>query len=320
LLQYIVRRLYQMLIILFIVSVVVFSLVLLIPGDVATAMLGEGASVQDYQLLRERLGLDKPFYVRYLSWAANMLRGDMGKSMISRYPVTELFAQRLPFTIQLAICGMLFSVIIAVPAGIIAALKYNTRTDMFLRGFSTFGMAMPNFWLGLILILIFSLRLRWLPSSGIVRISDSFFGWLGSMILPAITIGIRFSAIVLRQTRSAFLEVMRADYIRTARAKGVAEFWVTSKHIMRNALIPVVTVVGLQLGRLIGGAVVTEMIFQIPGMGSLIADAVYARDIAVVQGGVMIASIGVLSINLFVDIIYGVIDPRIRYTTSRGQR
>jgi peptide/nickel transport system permease protein len=164
----------------------------------------------------------------------------------------------------------------------------------------------------LILILIFSLWLRWLPSSGMTSISSGFFNWLKRMIMPAMTIGIRFSAIVVRQTRAAFLEILRADYIRTARAKGVSEFSVNYNHVLRNALIPVITVIGLQLGRLIGGAVVTEMIFQVPGMGSLIADAVFSRDIAVIQGGVMIATLGVLGINFVVDIVYGIVDPRVR--------
>jgi peptide/nickel transport system permease protein len=174
-------------------------------------------------------------------------------------------------------------------------------------------MAMPNFWLGLILILIFALWLGWLPSSGMVNIREDFWGWARAMILPALTIGARFSAVVVRQTRSALLEVFRTDYIRTARAKGLAEIWVTSHHALRNALIPVVTVIGLQTGRLFGGAVITETIFSLPGMGSLIAQAVNQRDFAVVQGGIMIAAIGVLGINLLVDLLYAFLDPRIRY-------
>ena len=310
--KYILRRIYQMIVILVIVSFVVFLLIQLIPGDVATALLGEGASEKDYQLLRENLGLDRPIYIRYLKWAGSMLRGDLGHSVINKFPVTQLFAQRLPYTIQLALCGMILAIVISIPLGIAAALKQNSIIDASIRGFSTFGTAMPNFWLGLILILIFSLWLRWLPSSGMTSLSSGFFKWLARMIMPAMTIGIRFSAIVVRQTRAAFLEILRADYIRTARAKGVSEFSVNYKHVLRNALIPVITVIGLQLGRLIGGAVVTEMIFQVPGMGSLIADAVFSRDIAVIQGGVMIATLGVLGINFIVDIVYGIVDPRVR--------
>jgi peptide/nickel transport system permease protein len=319
-LKYIIRRLYQTIVILLIVSVVVFLLVQLIPGDVATALLGEGASQQDYRILREHLGLDRPIYIRYLKWAGNLLQGDMGRSVINKFPVSQLFAQRLPYTVQLALFGMILAVLISVPLGIVSALKQNSMVDALIRGFSTFGTAMPNFWLGLILILMFSLWLRWLPSSGMTSISGGFFNWLKYMIMPALTIGIRFSAIVVRQTRAAFLEVLRADYVRTARAKGVAELWVNYKHVLRNALIPVITVIGLQLGRLIGGAVITEMIFQIPGMGSLIADAVFSRDIAVVQGGVMIATLGVLGINFFVDIIYGIVDPRVRTSGARSTR
>jgi peptide/nickel transport system permease protein len=302
-----------MLIVLLLVSIAVFSLVFLIPGDVSLAILGDDAAEEDVIMLREKLGLDKPVYVRYSIWLGNMLRGDMGRSFTSKYPVSTLIAQRLPNTIQLALCGMLFAVLIGLPMGIISARKHNTFVDMIFRGISTLGMAMPNFWLGLLLILLFSLWLRWLPSSGMVSISQSFLGWLKSMILPSFTIGARFAAVVLRQTRSAMLEVLGTDYVRTARAKGLAELQVTGKHALLNALIPVVTVIGLQTGRLFGGAVVTETIFALPGLGSLIAQAVTERDFAVVQSGVMIAALGVLSINLIVDIIYGFLNPRIRY-------
>ncbi len=310
---FIAKRIFQMIVVLFIVSVAVFSLILLIPGDVATAVLGLDANEKDIQIIREKLGLDKPVYIQYLRWLGNVLRGDFGRSLTTKHPVGMLFAQRLPVTIQLAVLGMLLAVMIGLPAGIIAARRQNTLIDMALRALSTMGMAMPNFWLGILLILVFSLWLRWLPSSGTVNISQDFWGWLATMILPAITIGARFTAVVVRQTRSAMLEVLGTDYIRTARAKGLSELTVTGSHALRNALIPVVTVIGLQTGRLFGGAVITETIFSLPGMGSLIAVAVSQRDFVVVQGGVMIAAVAVLGINLIVDILYAVLDPRIRY-------
>jgi peptide/nickel transport system permease protein len=302
-----------MILVLFIVSVAVFSLVLLIPGDVTLAMLGDDAAEEDVILLREKLGLDKPMYMRYLIWLGNFMRGDFGRSFTSKYPIAVLFAQRIPMTVQLALCGMFFAVLIGLPMGILAARQHNTFVDMILRGFSTLGMAMPNFWLGLLLMLVFALWLGWLPSSGVVPLSTNFWGWLKSMILPSFTIGARFAAVVLRQTRSSLLEVLGTDYVRTARAKGVAELQVTGKHALRNALIPVVTVIGLQTGRLLGGAVVTETLFSLPGLGSLIALAVNQRDFAVVQSGVMVAAVGVLCINLIVDIVYGFLDPRVRY-------
>lgn len=316
--NYISKRLAQMIVIILLVSFVTFLLLQLIPGDVAIALLGDGASSEDYQQLREKLGLDKPLVIRYLIWAGNMLQGDLGISLINKYPVSQLFMQRLPYTLQLALCGMLFAVLTGIPAGVISAIRHNSKIDVLIRGFSTFGTAMPSFWLGLLLIYLFSLKLNWFTSSGIVPISTSFFGWAGSMILPAVTIGLRFSSIVIRQTRAAFLKVIGSDYVRTARAKGVAENAIMTRHVMKNAIIPVITVIGLQLGRLFGGAVITEAIFQIPGIGSLIADAVFSRDIAVVQGGVIIAALAILVINLFVDIIYSIIDPRIRLVARKG--
>lgn len=310
---FLLKRLFQTLVVLLLVSIAVFSLILLIPGDVTSALLGLDASEADILLLKQKLGLDQPVYVQYLKWLGNMLRGDFGRSMTTKYPVSVLFAQHLPVTIQLALLGMSLSVLIGVPAGILAAKRQNSLTDMLLRALSTVGMAMPNFWLGILLMLVFALWLGWLPSSGMVSIGVDFWGWLRAMILPAVTIAARFTAVVVRQTRSALLEVMKTDYIRTARAKGLAELRVTGSHALRNALIPVVTVIGLQTGRLFGGAVITETIFSLPGLGSLIAMGVSQRDFVVVQGGIMITAVAVLGINLIVDILYAVLDPRIRY-------
>ncbi|MEZ5863984.1 MAG: ABC transporter permease [Geminicoccaceae bacterium] len=309
---FLLRRLLQTLLVAFLVSVLVFSIILLIPGDPATAMLGELANEQDIALLKRKLGLDQPLYMQYLHWVGNAIQGDLGRSMHTRFPVTELIARALPYTIQLALCGMILAVVIGIPAGLIAARRHGKSPDMVMRGLTTIGMAMPNFWLGILLILVFSLWLDLLPPSGIVPISESFRGWATSMILPALTIAASFTAVVVRQTRSAFLEVLRTDYIRTARAKGLPEYMVITPHALRNVLIPVLTVVGLQTGRLLGGAVVTETIFSIPGMGSLIVEGVNGRDFVVVQAGIMVAALGVLGINLLVDVLYGVIDPRIR--------
>ena len=310
---FILKRFLQMIVVLLLVSIAVYSLILMIPGDVTTAILGLNATEADTLALKEKLGLDRPFYVQYLKWLWNVLHGDFGRSMMTGFPVATLFAQSLPVTIQLTLLGMLLSIALGVPAGIVAARKQNSAVDMLLRAFSTFGMAMPNFWLGILLMLVFCLWLRWLPTSGMVSITESFWGWLRGMILPTVTISARFVAVVVRQTRSALLEVMKSDYIRTARAKGLSEIRVTGSHALRNALIPVVTVIGLQTGRLFGGAVITETIFGLPGMGSLIATAVGQRDFIVVQGGVMVTAAAVLGISLVVDILYAVLDPRIRY-------
>jgi peptide/nickel transport system permease protein len=310
---FILKRFLQMLVVLLLVSIAVYSLILMIPGDVTTAILGLNATEADTLALKEKLGLDRPFYVQYLKWLWNVLHGDFGRSMMTGFPVATLFAQSLPVTIQLTLLGMLLSIALGVPAGIVAARKQNSAADMLLRALSTFGMAMPNFWLGILLMLVFCLWLRWLPTSGMVSIMESFWGWLRGMILPTVTISARFVAVVVRQTRSALLEVMKSDFIRTARAKGLSEIRVTGSHALRNALIPVVTVIGLQTGRLFGGAVITETIFGLPGMGSLIATAVGQRDFIVVQGGVMVTATAVLGISLVVDILYAVLDPRIRY-------
>ena len=310
---FILKRFLQMIVVLLLVSIAVYSLILMIPGDVTTAILGLNATEADTLALKEKLGLDQPFHVQYLKWLGNVLHGDFGRSMMTGFPVATLFAQSLPVTIQLTLLGMLLSIALGVPAGIVAARKQNSAADMLLRALSTFGMAMPNFWLGILLMLVFCLWLRWLPTSGMVSITESFWGWLRGMILPTVTISARFVAVVVRQTRSALLEVMKSDFIRTARAKGLSEIRVTGSHALRNALIPVVTVIGLQTGRLFGGAVITETIFGLPGMGSLIATAVGQRDFIVVQGGVMVTAAAVLGISLVVDILYAVLDPRIRY-------
>jgi len=312
LLGFLLTRLLQMLLVAWLVTILVFSIILLIPGDVATAMLGEQANDVDIAILQQKLGLDKPLYMQYLAWLGNALQGDLGVSMHTRFPTTELIARALPFTIQLALTGMVLALLIGVPLGVLAARHHNRRLDMIIRGATSAGMAMPNFWLGILLILLFALWLGWLPPSGAVLITDDFWGWAQSIILPALTIGIGFSAVIVRQTRSAFLEVLRTDYIRTARAKGLTERAIVHPHAMMNALVPVITVIGLQTGRLFGGAVVTETIFSIPGMGTLIVEGVNTRDFVVVQGGVMVAALGVLGVNFLVDVLYGVIDPRVR--------
>ena len=315
---FLVSRLLQTLVVAWLVTILVFSIILLIPGDVATAMLGEQANDADIEILQRKLGLDQPFYVQYLRWLGNAVQGDLGQSMHTRFPTTELIGRALPFTIQLALTGMVLALIIGVPLGILAARHHNSRLDMMIRGITSAGMAMPNFWLGILLILLFALWLGWLPPSGGVLITDGIREWAASIILPALTIGIGFSAVIVRQTRSAFLEVLRTDYIRTARAKGLSQQQIIHPHAMMNALIPVITVVGLQTGRLFGGAVVTETIFSIPGMGSLIVEGVNSRDFVIVQGGVMVAALGVLGINFVVDILYGVIDPRVRLAGRAG--
>ncbi|MFA5670392.1 MAG: ABC transporter permease [Balneolaceae bacterium] len=307
------QRIFQMILVLFFVSIVVYSLIIIIPGDAATAVVGADASEEQLMIVREQLGLNEPVFVRYVKWVGNMLKGDFGRSMTTNHRVTTLVSIRFPITMQLTLCGMVLAVSIGIPLGIIAAKKNNSFTDMVLRAITSLGMSLPNFWLGLLLILFFSLKLGWFAPSGLIPIKQSFFGWMSTMILPALTIGTRFTAVVLRQTRSALLEVLRSDYIRTAKAKGLKDIKIIRSHALKNSLIPVVTVIGLQTGRLFGGAVITETIFHLPGMGSLIATAVSQRDYVVVQSGIMIVAITVLLINFIVDVLYAILDPRIRF-------
>lgn len=301
---YIVRRFLQTIPVLLGVVLVVFLIMHLIPGDPAQIIAGESASPVQIEQMRDRLGLNDPLPVQYFKYLGNAIQGDLGTSIRSNRPVTEeIFNSRFRITMELAIVSMAISIFIGLIAGIVSATRRYTFSDVSIMIVALFGLSMPNFWLGIMLISWFSVQLGWLPAAG--------WGTWQHMILPAITLGTAGAAIVARMVRSSMLEVINQDYVRTARAKGVAERYVIYKHTLRNALIPVVTVVGLQFGGLLGGTVLTETVFAINGMGRLIIEAIRARDFPVVQGAVLIASIMFVLVNLLVDITYRLLNKRI---------
>lgn len=295
------------------VSIILFFLINILPGDAATGMISNDTSVEYYEQLRKDMGLDRPAVVRYLSWVGGILKGDMGKSLINNQSVAERIAQRLPVTLELTFLAIIVSIVIAVPVGILSAVKRNSTVDVGASIFSMLGVAMPSFWLGMLLIMLFSLNLRILPASGYTPPSQSLLDNLRRMILPAISVGIGFTATVMRQTRSALLEVLGQDYVLTARAKGLRERIVIWKHALRNALVPVITVISMQIGRLIGGVIVTESVFVLPGMGSAISDAILSRDYPVVMGFILVVASVVVFVNMIVDVLYIFIDPRISH-------
>ena len=308
-LGYIRNRLIQLIPVLFIVSVIIFFIMHALPGDPAMLMLmgAEGGSVTPERIaeLRTHMGLDDPLYVQYFRFMAGAVRGDLGESIRLRAPVREIIMERFGSTMQLSLVGLGFSVIFGLVLGILAALKPNSWIDFFSMVFAYIGVSMPIFWLGLLLILLFSFQLDWFPPAG-------GEGWK-SLVLPGITIGLASAGIISRLTRSGLIEVFNEDYIRTARAKGIEEWKLISRHAMKNALIPVVTIVGLQFGSMMAGAVVTETVFSRPGLGRLIVSAILWKDYPLVQGTVLFLALIYVGANLMVDISYAYIDPRIHY-------
>ena len=312
---YLLRRLLQMAPVLVLISIVSFSLTFVLPGDPALAILGE-QNARDQQLyaqMRAQLGLDRPLPVQYLDWASHVLRGDFGISTTSRQPVLLLIQQRMGPTLELGLFGFILAVVLGVSVGVASAVRPNSKLDVVGTLVAMAGASIPHFWLGLLLILTFALWLRWLPPSGYVPPTQDVIGNLRLMLLPTIAVGSGGAAVLMRQVRSAMLEVLGQEYITTARAKGLTAGAVTMRHAFKNALIPVVTVLGLQIALLIGGAVVTESIFSIPGVGRLAADSIFNRDFPVLQAIVLLVAISVLIANLITDFVYAWLDPRIRY-------
>jgi peptide/nickel transport system permease protein len=303
-LQLIGRRLLATVPLLLAVSVVVFSFVHALPGDPAVLFLGEEATTENLARFRAKLGFDRPLIVQYGDWLGRALQGDLGRSIRTNQPVVQAIVERLPVTLRLLTFSMVISLAIAVPLGIVSAVKRNSGVDLASTFFALFGFSTPNFWLGLILIYVFALLLRWLPASG--------FDGMRSLILPSITLGTALAALVTRQLRSGMLEVLRQDYVRTAQAKGLADRMVIGKHALKNALISVVTVIGLQIGALLGNTIITESLFALPGVGRLMIDSVFSRDFFVVQGVILFLAVGYVVANLVVDILYSYLDPRIR--------
>ena len=311
-LSFLARRLVQLVPTLFFVSVLIFSLQHLLPGDPALVMAGEEKDPAVIAQIREHYRLDQPLPVQYVYWVKGVLTGDLGESLRNKMPVLELIEQKLPVTIQLASMAIIIALLIGVSAGIISAVKKGTAWDYGANLFALWGISTPNFWLGILLIFLFSIELGWLPASGYVSPSEDWRGSLATTIMPAFVLGNAIAAILMRHTRAAMLQVLESDYIRTARAKGLMERSVILKHALRNALTPVITLGALELGTLLSGAVLTEQIFSIPGFGKLIVDAVFNRDYAVVQGVVLVTATVYLTLNLIADIAYVLVNPRLR--------
>lgn len=302
--KYIIRRLLMLIPVMVGVSLVVFTIMYFTPGDPAKLLLGEKAPVEEVEALREQMGLNKPFAVQYFNFVKNALRGDLGRSLVSKQQVFDELYARFPATLRLAAAAVFIAVAMGIPIGIISATKQYSLFDTMSMIFALVGVSMPNFWQGMMMILVFSITFRILPSGG--------YGTFLHLIMPALTIGTSSAAIITRMTRSSMLEVVRQDYIRTARAKGLSENIVINRHALKNALIPIVTVIGLQFGFLLGGAVLTESIFSWPGVGRFMVDAIRQKDYPVVQGGVLLMALAFSIVNLAVDILYAYIDPRIK--------
>jgi peptide/nickel transport system permease protein len=314
---YILKRLLQTLPVLFLTSVAVFLLLRLAPGDPAQYVAGPDAPPDTLEAVRRDLGLDQPWPVQYVLWLARAVRGDFGRSLISRYPVWDLILQGLPATIELAVAAFVLSLVLGVLLGVVSALTEGRLPDFAVSVFNALALGIPNFWLGLVLIIAFALLLGWLPPSGHVDFLESPLQSSRFLLLPAVTLAVQLAAVLARFLRSALLEVLREDYVRTARAKGLPEPRVIGGHALRNALIPLVTILGIQFGRLLSGAVIVEAVFAWPGLGTLAVTAVTARDYAVVQGVLMLLVTAFVGINLIVDILYGVLDPTVRLGKQR---
>ena len=310
---YLVRRIAAIIPTLIFVSMLIFGLQQLLPGDPAIVLAGEDRDPTVVAYLREKMHLDEPLPVRYLYWIKGVLRGDLGESLRMQKPVRELILEKLPVTLELAAFAIVIALAIGVPMGIVSAVKRNTAWDYGANAIALWGLSTPNFWLGIMLILLFSVTLGWLPASGFVSPFEDLKANLAALIMPAFVLGNAIAAVLMRHTRSAMLQVLSSVYVRTARAKGLDERVVVLKHALRNALIPVITLGALGLGELLGGAVLTEQVFSIPGFGKLIVDAVFNRDYSVVQGVVLCTATAYLALNLLADFAYFLVNPRMRH-------
>jgi peptide/nickel transport system permease protein len=309
---YLLQRLATIVPTLILVSMLVFGLQQLLPGDPAIVLAGEDRDPAAVEHLRQKLNLDKPLPVRYALWVSGVVKGDLGESLRVQKPVVDLILEKLPVTVQLASMAIVIAILIGVTAGVISAVKRDTAWDYAANVFALWGLSTPNFWLGILLILLFAVQLGWLPASGYVSPLEDLKANLAAMIMPAFVLGNSFAAVLMRHTRSAMLQVLSADYVRTARAKGLAERVVILKHALRNALIPVITLGALGFGELLGGTVLTETVFTIPGFGKLVVDAVFNRDYAVVQGVVLFTATAYILLNLLADLAYFLVNPRLR--------
>jgi len=312
---FIIRRILALIPTLIFTSVIVFASIRMIPGDVIDLMLAQNdiSTGNDRAVIEASLGLDKPIYVQYFVWVGNILQGDLGRSLWQNTPVTEQLAATLPITFELGFLALIVALSVAIPIGIYSAMAQDTAGDYLARSFSLLMLAVPSFWLGTLVMVFPSVWWRWAPPLQYTPFLEDPLGNLGHMMVPSILLGLSLSAVTMRMTRTMMLEVLRQDYIRTARAKGLSENIVVMRHALRNCLIPVVTLIGLQAPLLIGGAVILEQIFVVPGMGLLLLEAVFQRDYPVVTGVFLVVGIAILLINLFVDLTYGFLDPKVRH-------
>ena len=311
-LQYFLKRLAAIIPTVFFVTIIIFGLQQLLPGDPAKILAGEEQDPTVVAYLRAKLHLDEPLPLRYAYWVGGVLRGDLGESIRTQQPVLDLIVQKLPVTVELALLAFVIALVIGIPAGIVAAIGRGTAWDVAANMFALWGLSTPNFWLGILMILLFSVQLGWLPASGYVSPFENLGANLAAMIMPAFVLGNAIAAVLMRHTRSAMLQVLGADYVRTARAKGLSERTVVLKHALRNALTPIITLGALELGTLLSGAVLTEQVFTIPGFGKLIVDSVFNRDYAVVQGVVLVTASSYIVLNLLADLANFLVNPRLR--------
>ena len=310
--SFLIRRLLAAIPTMVLVTLAVFVILRLSPGGPAVAMLGQQASPESVAQLNHQLGLDQPLYVQYLTWLGNALRGDLGRSAFGNQPVSELIAQRVAPTLELSLLALVVALVIGLTAGMLAAIRHNTSVDALSSLLAILGVSTPSFWLAILAVLVFSIDLKWLPALGYVSPTTDLATNLKDMVLPSATLGVILAAVITRMTRASMLDTLYQDYVRTARAKGLQEYSVLLRHAFANALIPIVTLLGLQLGGLLSGAVIIESIFSLPGNGQLLVTSIFNRDFPVVQGVVVVIAIVFIVVNLIVDIIYAAIDPRIR--------
>jgi peptide/nickel transport system permease protein len=310
---YIVRRVLATIPVMAVVALFVFSLLYIAPGDPAAVIAGDQATPADVERIRQNLGLDRPFLVRFGEWVWRILRGDLGVSIFTNLPVSTMIAQRVQPTLSLMVLTLLLAVVIAVPMGVLAAWKQGTLLDRAVMGFAVLGFSVPVFVVGYLLAYVFALELDWLPVQGYTSIDQGVWPWLENLILPAVALGGVYIALIARITRATMLEVLQQDYVRTARAKGAGQGSILFLHALKNAAVPIVTVIGIGVALLIGGAVVTESVFAIPGLGRLTVDAILRRDYPVIQGVILMFSFVYVLVNLLIDILYTLLDPRIRY-------
>jgi len=317
-LRFLFHRVLQMVPVLFFVSLIIFVLINLIPGDAARVFLGEEATPEALAALRHELGTDQPLPVQYARWVGGMLRGNFGRSFKDNTPVLPTLVQKIPVTGELTGAALVVAWAIAIPAGVVAAWRQRTATDYGASAAALVGLSIPNFWLGIMAIYLFAVHLHWLPASGWAPLTVDASRNVRALVMPGCVLGLVLAAVVMRQLRSSMLEVLSADFVRTAKAKGLGQWVVLIRHALRNAVIPVITVMGIQMGTLLGGAVITETIFAVPGLGQLAVNSIYTRDFPMLEGVVMFSALAILLVNLLVDVVYSLIDPRIKLAEERS--